>query len=423
MTAVAAHDGLLQGWRQRYGGALFIGVFVLAAGLGFFATLGFAALGALAGLLALPLAWANRRALIGLALVAALVAWAAASMSWSRYAPDFGGDLYKTVEGLTGFKLAVEAILFSALCLAAARLPPRDAERALRVFAFGLTVLAAVLVVEGLSKAQIYLAMRRLLGEVFPPDLALRNVARGGYVLAVMVWPASMLLRREGRNPMVLALAAGVIVTSVLFGADAPGAALLAGLLALAAVLAFGRPAVLALGGLSAFYMLAAPWIVSLAIGQGLFARLKAALPASWDARLDIWSFADARILERPWLGWGLDASRTWKDIIPLHTHDAAMQVWLELGLPGAALVAALLFFLFWAASKATEGKGYMAVACATAVAYVTIGALSFGVWQDWWLALGAVALCACLALKRAIPLWGGDHPQEDSFDRPLRPL
>ncbi|MEO6341223.1 MAG: hypothetical protein ABIO39_14370, partial [Caulobacteraceae bacterium] len=32
------------------------------------------------------------------------------------------------------------------------------------------------------------------------------------------------------------------------------------------------------------------------------------------------------------------------------------------------------------------------AVGAATALAYLTIGALSFGIWQEWWLALGALA-------------------------------
>ena len=41
------------------------------------------------------------------------------------------------------------------------------------------------------------------------------------------------------------------------------------------------------------------------------------------------------------------------------------------------------------------------AAAVAAASAYLVMGAVSFGVWQEWWLAVGALAATACLALQR----------------------
>ena len=68
--------------------------------------------------------------------------------------------------------------------------------------------------------------------------------------------------------------------------------------------------------------------------------------------RLLIWSFAGDRIAERPLIGWGLDASRAipggddpirpGESWMPLHPHNAALQLWLELGVPGAVLFALL---------------------------------------------------------------------------------
>jgi O-antigen ligase len=392
---------------DRYAAWLFIAVFAVAAALGFVGPLGFSALAGIGGLLALPLVRPSRPLVMACALLGLLLAWSWISLSWARYEPDYAVRSYKMLERLTGVKLIIEAVLFTALVAAAARLSPNSAERALRVFAFGLTGLAAVLVIEGITHAQIYMAFQaHLLHHIVRPDLAMRAVAQGGYVIAVMVWPASLLLRREKRNSLVLALLAGVVATTVMFKVDAPAAGLGAGLLAMIAVLTFGRRAVLALGGLSAAYVIATPWIMAPMIGAGLFERFKIGLPASWDARLTIWTFTDARILERPLLGWGLDASRSWPHIIPLHPHNAALQFWLELGGVGAVIAAGLLFFLFWLIARATEGKAYMAVASATLAAYLTIGALSFGVWQEWWLGIGAVAFCACLALKRTLPLW-----------------
>ena len=280
----------------------------------------------------------------------------------------------------------------------------------MRLLAFALTALAALLIVDGLAGGQIYQAFKTFAGQPIRADLARRNVAQGAYLIAVLVWPAATLLKREGRQPMVVALIGGVVGATVLFGADAPALALVKGAAALALVAVFGRWAVLVLGGASAIYILAAPWVVAAAAGAGLFARAKAYLPASWDQRLDIWAFAAARVCERPLIGWGLDASRTWKGVLPLHTHDAALQIWLELGGVGAVLASAFVVFLFWVISRAREGVGYMGTASATLVAYLTIGAISFGVWQEWWLATGALALCACAALKQAMAYWMEDE-------------
>ena len=105
------------------------------------------------------------------------------------------------------------------------------------------------------------------------------------------------------------------------------------------------------------------------------------------DARVAIWRFTTERVVERPWLGWGMDASRMWPGVIPLHPHNAALQVWLELGVVGAACAA-------------------------VAIAYLTIGALSFGVWQEWWLGLGVLAAVTCQVFGQAFGGWV-DAPRE----------
>src|SRR5207302_8324015 len=88
----------------------------------------------------------------------------------------------------------------------------------------------------------------------------------------------------------------------------------------------------------------------------GLFAAADS-FKVSAGHRLLIWSFTGEHIAERPLLGWGLDSSRAipggnseirpGQNWLSLHPHDAALQVWLELGMPGAVLVALLLGW-FW---------------------------------------------------------------------------
>ena len=40
------------------------------------------------------------------------------------------------------------------------------------------------------------------------------------------------------------------------------------------------------------------------------------------------------------------------------------------------------------------------------AVSYLVIGALSFGVWQEWWIALGVLAMVVCAVFDQAFPDW-----------------
>jgi O-antigen ligase len=140
-----------------------------------------------------------------------------------------------------------------------------------------------------------------------------------------------------------------------------------------------------------------APIVVLWGVRSGLFAWLHQLAPPSWDARLNIWAFAANQIVAHPLRGWGIDASRIFGEAIPLHTHDAALQLWLELGALGAALAAAFLAWVLygivaWTGANRRDG----AMAAASLTAYVMIGGLSFGVWQEWWLALGVITVIAC---------------------------
>ena len=79
--------------------------------------------------------------------------------------------------------------------------------------------------------------------------------------------------------------------------------------------------------------------------------------------RLLIWSFVGDRIAEHPLAGWGLNSSRAipgGKDPIepgaswlPLHPHNAPLQLWLELGVPGAVLLALLAAYAWLALARA----------------------------------------------------------------------
>jgi|GEM_PF-2324181 len=129
-------------------------------------------------------------------------------------------------------------------------------------------------------------------------------------------------------------------------------------------------------------------------------------LPSSIKARLEMWDQASRRILERPVLGWGLDSSPhlpnrgellvseddndPWappRPIAHLHPHNAPLQIWFELGLPGMALIAAMLGITGYGILRARRRVAY--VFGVTMFAYMFLMTLSiWGIWQTWFIAM-----------------------------------
>ncbi len=385
---------------------VFLGLVVLTPFVAFFGNLGFAPLLALAGLLLLPFVLSPRAPWLVLALLAAALAWAIVSMSWSPFHPPPPHRL-KDVEQITGLKLTLQLLLYGTVVAAAGRVSARGAGRASQALAFGMAALAALLVVEAVDGQVFYQAVRAASGHAAPrTDWATRDVARATYVLALLFWPAALALERRGAGGAGVAVFAAVLVAGVMLHVDSPLFALGASALGVLAVRGLGRVAVVATGGLFVAYLAFAPIVVALV---GPFASAHTLTTgvgkASWAARVDIWRFVEGLIERKPIQGWGLDASRAFPGVIPLHPHDAALQLWLELGAPGV-VAAALVWTLTFAgiARVYVHDRALAAAATGAAIAYAAIGALSFGVWQEWWLALAALAAAAVTLLGRASP-------------------
>jgi O-antigen ligase len=165
-----------------------------------------------------------------------------------------------------------------------------------------------------------------------------------------------------------------------------------------------GRPAALGALALSVAQTFAVPWLMRAWTHDGVFGAMRGRLPPSWAARVDIWTFTSERLAEKPLLGWGLDASRTFKGHIPLHPHDGPLQLWFELGALGAVLGALVWAFIFWRFAEAARSRRlYAAAGCGTAWSAVVIGAFSFSLWQEWWICLAALGFAACVVLSRQL--------------------
>ena len=110
--------------------------------------------------------------------------------------------------------------------------------------------------------------------------------------------------------------------------------------------------------------------------------------------RLGYWSHGLDWIELRPLRGWGLEASRMFGPGIVLHPHNNPLQIGIELGAVGAVTAAA-----FWGvvlSRLARPSPSLVAAATAACIGVYLLYGVNFGVWQEWWLALGAlVALMA----------------------------
>jgi O-antigen ligase len=141
--------------------------------------------------------------------------------------------------------------------------------------------------------------------------------------------------------------------------------------------------------------------------------------------RFVIWHFVGTKALEHPMKGWGLDASRvfpggqgtapvttltcqppcsTQVQVLPLHPHNMALQWWLELGLPGAALGATILFWFFHLIPRIALDRIEEGLLVGQLTAATMIAALSYGAWQSWWLSTLVIALALSTAAVRIMP-------------------
>lgn len=365
-----------------YAGAIFLGLMILVPLAAYLWPFGLAAFPPIAAILLIPVFRPGRPDPLWAALLA-LVAYGLITVMWS---PVFsaGGAMadYADAERQTWGKVVMNLGLYAVLIITATRLPAVTMRRLAPLFAVTTVALAGVLLLEAASGTPIYHQLTALSGDAMSPDQERRNVALGTYSLALMYWPALTILMRRGWRRAAVLLTVSAWLAPLLLSAWAPVAALIGGGLVYGAVRRWplGGPRIV-VGALAAAVVLA-PWVILACTGLMDWAGER--LGASWAARLDIWSFTAEQILKHPLFGWGLDASRAFQPFM-LHPHSAPLQVWLELGLAGALLLAGV----WWVIGRRAMKVGPQGLAAA--VGYFIIGGLSFGMWQEWWLGLGAM--------------------------------
>ncbi len=324
-----------------------------------------------------------------------LVAWAAITSLW---APDSG----------RGAMLALT--LAAMMLLAHGAASAAQGARLMPWIGFGLVLGLAAAFADWQSGNALRAAVRGL-KEV--PEALMFGLKPAASLMALLLPMGFALPWPWFARAALLLVGAGVLIC---LPGETARLATIAGLAAALLSLAAPRLVPRLIGAMLGLAILVMPLLV------GFIPKMPTAnLPLSAVHRLVIWDFTAARIAEKPLTGWGLEASRAMPggraqpdaatldrlnitnpaqraflanphvEVMPLHPHNGALQIWLELGGIGALLGAVLMLALGFAASRSAVpavGAGMLASAAVT-------GMLSFGLWQAWWVASLLLAMVA----------------------------
>lgn len=352
----------------------------------------------------------NRRALLSpparqiLWSLGALCLWAAASTVW---AIDTRLAVIETLR-FTGTVFAGILVFGAATTIGAS-----ERTRVCRALLYGSVIGYALLAFEIATEGLILSTVSAWITSGAKPFIFSVAYNRATSVIAMVSWPMILIgLRR--RAPLA---AAALFLAGLAFVVElekhASTITLILGAAALALVWIAGRRIMIAIAAIIAIAIMIAPSLPSTILDPVRVARHYPQVSFSEFHRLVIWKFVAERIGERPLAGWGMNSSRVipggktlvstdipelrassggagghMVEQLPLHPHNAPLQLWLELGgvgafLGGAFVVGALLICRRHAASRLDA-----AVATAAIVSAVSISAMSFSIWQSWWLAV-----------------------------------
>ncbi|HIJ61777.1 MAG TPA: O-antigen ligase family protein [Rhodospirillaceae bacterium] len=269
----------------------------------------------------------------------------------------------------------------------------------------GLVNLQVLLSTQGALRVWLQDALAPVIGVQRP--LVMPNALDASMTfVGLLIWPVFLVvLRRHGIWPALLLLLAVIGIVAQGFSLTAM-IALLAGAAMGMLALLLPRKVTAALAALVAVWMVAAPLLLQ----PQLTARLSDLVPpvagklSSFEHRRAIWGFVAGRIAEKPLTGWGLGSSREIPggktqirpgvELLPLHPHDAALQIWLELGVPGAILGVVFVLGTIGAIGRNALAADAYATSMALFAASTVNAMASYSLWHEWWMCFLILAGC-----------------------------
>ncbi len=151
-------------------------------------------------------------------------------------------------------------------------------------------------------------------------------------------------------------------------------------------------------------------------------------IPPSALHRTYIYDFVLDKIIDNPFVGWGLGVSRYLpgsqnkildlnRELIPLHPHNGVLEVWVELGVIGALGLSLVIWILMRGIKNRVQDRASAAVLAGASTGYMTIGLASYSIWSSWWMTTGilAASLCTTLFAHRKVPDTGSFSSEDIS--------
>ncbi|KLK92789.1 hypothetical protein AA309_13405 [Microvirga vignae] len=324
---------------------------------------------------------------LGLAVLA-FFGWSLASAGWSEF---------KSVSlfSLGELWLPIAAILVLALTL------PKHLTQQMFWLLTGTFLVAGIVIMAELATGLI---LRRAIGVRSDPFIFNRPVL----TLLMLALPLTAWLLGNVRRGVIWGLALLLFLSAVVIRSESDAAVLGLAIICLTFPMAWFLPRVTF--GLTAFAVLMA-FCVSPLIGpitaQLITPAMHEKIASSHSReRVELWQSFGFVVRQKPILGSGFGisprmAETTIAQKVPVehqrmlnigHPHNAALQIWVELGAIGAAiavLVAFLTLRMVWQLPHLTRCASMALIAGAGPVALVGHGA-----WQGWWAAsLGAAII------------------------------
>jgi O-antigen ligase len=388
-----------------------IGVGALWPVVAFAGGLGFSIVVTIAALLCLPFISRHLQPQIYMIGILAFLGYAATSAIWSNrefqlLEVNFAGrDFAVRFEVIrVGLILAWSAILIAA----ASRLEPHEARNVERVATWAVVV--QLVVVAGL----IFFEKQALSFFSFAMSDAgegLQNIARNGVILALA---APFLIVGFGRQlsysrALVVEITVFAVVVVVLAMGDVIGPifSVAVGFASVAVIRMFPTVGFKLLGIGIATYILASPVLYGLLASGADVAKVSSSI----DWRLAIWK-RSVDMIQQDWLtGHGLGAFRKVGDLAPTgdaasrhlanHPHNMALQIWVEMGMFGAAIFAILILLVAFRLPEPRRLGVAGFLVAALAGQFVAIG-LSFDLWNDWLWACAGILATLFVVISRA---------------------
>jgi len=326
-------------------------------------------------------------------LIFALVAWSLVAVSWS---PD-------PLKSLGTWGRVVGVTLCGLLLFASGRkLAPSERGALKEAFTVAGVLFVILFSVELITSGSLTRALVMLWNEIMPWESALPDepvlLSRSSAAFAVFSWLCAWVIFNQYSMRWSVLFVLAVVINLLTQNMLASLVAFLSAAVIFAIV--YAKP------GWGCVVLFVALVVVNLglaAVVSGVFqADREAAAPfqtmSSWRERLSILEFVYQRVAERPVFGWGFDASRAIGQdtpsgfgsnmAIPLHPHNLWAQVLLELGAVGFMLLIGFVVATLRLIAALHADRSMIAMVVAAITTYLLIGNISYGMWQNWWLAI-----------------------------------